>query len=458
MVFPTKRHAAALSLLATLPLNACTGNQASGDAQWRSLFNGNDLSGWTRTGGHHNIRVENGIIIGTAVPKQDSEFLLSEQRFGDFILEAEFRIDGVLNSGIIFRSEEDTPGSDSGVKGYQMEIDPGARGWSGGLYAEGLPWGWLYPPNINRACIGQYRKNDWNHYRIEAIGSEISTFVNGVPCARITDDRIVDGHIALQVHGVEASGARGFPGDSVSWRSLRVLTDNLAKSRTPAIYSTPHITYRPNHLTEWERSQGWRMIEAVRTGSLGDFATADRTGGEEKHYTKLHAGDLWSLSLTDQKQNFSVKWVFRVAEGTEASIAYLTNSCELARGEKVIAPRYRITGRSDDLDSFFYTDGGREVGSLRGAILATNLSEPYPIMRINPVGEWNTAEIRVEDKVAQHWLNNIKVVEYKLIDRPELLSPALNGQIGEASSGSSMICLRVDTGSLDLHSIKVRSH
>jgi len=52
------------------------------------------------------------------------------------------------------------------VHGYQVEIDPSKRAWSGGIYDEKRRK-WLYPLEENPAAQKAYKPNDWNHYRIE---------------------------------------------------------------------------------------------------------------------------------------------------------------------------------------------------------------------------------------------------------------------------------------------------
>ncbi len=51
-----------------------------------------------------------------------------------------------MNSGIQIRSESTHDYNNGRVHGYQVEIDPSARAWSGGIYDEARR-GWLYPLN-----------------------------------------------------------------------------------------------------------------------------------------------------------------------------------------------------------------------------------------------------------------------------------------------------------------------
>ena len=119
-----------------------------------SLFNGKDLDGWVRRGGKAKYRAEGGEIVGTSVPNTGNSFLCTKRDYADFILELEFKVDPDLNSGVQIRSEcFDRPKTvelggkkykiaAGRVHGYQVEIDPSPRAYTGGIYDEGRR-GWL---------------------------------------------------------------------------------------------------------------------------------------------------------------------------------------------------------------------------------------------------------------------------------------------------------------------------
>jgi hypothetical protein len=59
-------------------------------------------------------------------------------------------------------------------------------------------------------------------------------------------------------------------------------------------------------------------------------------------------------------------------------------------------------------------DGNRTIGSLYDLVTARNLSEAdRTTKRVNPPGEWNRARIVVRGNHVEHWLNDIKVVEFE---------------------------------------------
>jgi len=162
------------------------------------LFDGRTLNGWKQLNGKATYKVEDGMIVGTTVPGSPNSFLCTTKNYGDFILEFEVKVDPELNSGVQIRSHQyehdvtvHTMGSRGPVTrswkagrvhGYQVEISNEATGTSGGIYDEARR-GWLANIKDDPAASKAFKDNQWNKYRIEAIGDSIKTFVNGVPCA-----------------------------------------------------------------------------------------------------------------------------------------------------------------------------------------------------------------------------------------------------------------------------------
>jgi hypothetical protein len=179
------------------------------------LFNGHDLTGWTKHGGDATYTVEDGCIVGHAAPNTSNTFLCTDQDYGDFILEADFTIyDRDFNSGIQLRSHVRPEKDRERVYGYQIEIDPRSdRKWTGGLYFEGgfteRPAVWLQDLTKNDAARAAFKLGEWNHFRIVAQGRRIQSWLNGVPAADYTDNDekafAPSGFIGLQVHQVGSS-------------------------------------------------------------------------------------------------------------------------------------------------------------------------------------------------------------------------------------------------------------
>ncbi len=198
---------------AVLSFASVTLSMAADDAGWKLLFNGKSLEGWTQKGGKAKYRVENNEIVGTSQPGTPNSFLCTTREFTNFILELEFKVAPGLNSGVQIRShaydmptEVEWKGKTYRVKagtvhGYQIEIDPSPRAWTGGLYEEGRR-GWFHNLSNNPAAQKAFKQNDWNKFHIEAVGDSIKSQINGVPAADYRDAMNPSGFIGLQVHGV----------------------------------------------------------------------------------------------------------------------------------------------------------------------------------------------------------------------------------------------------------------
>jgi len=222
------RALAALTLLCTALLYTAS-LAAAADEKWQPLFDGKTLDGWKQHGGAAKYRVENGEIVGTSVPNTANSFLCTVKDYGNFILEVEFKVDPTLNSGVQIRSQvfDEAKEFEAGgkkfkvaadrVHGYQVEIDPSARAYSGGIYDEGRR-GWLNDLKGNTAAQKAFKQDDWNKFRVECRGDSIKTWINDVPAADLKDSLTPKGLIALQVHGV---GKKTEPLE-VRWRNVRI--------------------------------------------------------------------------------------------------------------------------------------------------------------------------------------------------------------------------------------------
>lgn len=205
------------------------------------------LDGW-RALGDARWGVEGNAIRGRVGGGAQS-FLRTERTFGDFVLELELRLHGPGNSGIQVRSAQTERGR---VQGYQIEIDPSPRAWSGGLYDEGRR-GWLQDLSERPAAREAFDHGGWNHYRIECLGPWIRSWVNGVPAADHFDPLDLEGFIALQVHS-------GRDAD-LTWRNLR-LVDLGRRAWIPLL---------AHELSgSWARTAGdWSAREAALVGTAG---------------------------------------------------------------------------------------------------------------------------------------------------------------------------------------------
>ncbi|MCP3916015.1 MAG: DUF1080 domain-containing protein [bacterium] len=178
------------------------------DAYQAPIFDGSSLSGW-REVGNARWSVDDDCIVGE-VGGGGQSFLVTEESFGDFILETDVKFEVLGNSGIQIRSHQRPNGQ---VYGYQIEIDSSPRAWSGGLYDEGRR-AWLDNLDGDNDAKAAFDNDGWNRYRIECVGARIQVWVNGIQTADYLDAEDLEGFIGLQVH----SGRKG----TIRWRHPRV--------------------------------------------------------------------------------------------------------------------------------------------------------------------------------------------------------------------------------------------
>ena len=201
---------------------------------WTVFFNNDTKEGWEQLNGQATYEIKDGVVIGTTKTGEPNSFLATERDYSDFILEYEVKVDTALNSGVQIRSnqyEADTTITITNsegeqverevnkdrVFGYQVEIDPSPRSYSGGIYEEARR-GWLNDLSDNEEARNAFKRDDWNKFRVEAIGDTLRTYVNGVLATDITDSETASGFIALQVHGIsEDEGPY-----QVMWRNIRL--------------------------------------------------------------------------------------------------------------------------------------------------------------------------------------------------------------------------------------------
>lgn len=197
---------------------------ADESAGWQSLFDGASMTGW-RTYKHSEVvggwDVRDGAIT---LVESGSGDIITDQTFGDFELEFEWKISAGGNSGVFYKVEEGEHAVTYWT-GLEFQILDNARGegpieQAGSLFA-------LYPPRKDATRpVGEF-----NSSRIVVDDGRVEHWINGECVVKFTlgsDDylqrlseskfsdkprfaRAQRGHIALQDHG-----------DPVAFRNIRI--------------------------------------------------------------------------------------------------------------------------------------------------------------------------------------------------------------------------------------------
>ncbi|MBA3673959.1 MAG: DUF1080 domain-containing protein [Chitinophagaceae bacterium] len=424
---------------------------------WVSLFNGKDLSGWKQLNGKAKYKAKNNEIVGTTVSNEPNSFLATEKEYGDFILELELFVDTSMNSGIQIRSLSYPEYQYNRVHGYQVEVDPSVRAWSGGLYEEARR-GWLYNMELNPQGKKAFKNNQWNKYHIECIGNTIRVWVNGTPTSHVVDAETAKGFIALQVHSI---AKKEQPGKQIRWRNIRIQTNNLKPLPYNSIFVVNTVS---NYISPQENKIGYSLLWDGRTttGWRGAYKekfpekgweikdgvlSVQKSAGRES----ANGGD-----IVTQKQfsAFELKFDFKLTEGANSGIKYFVTEKENNAGS-AIGLEYQILDDNKHSDAKLGVNGNRTLASLYDLIP----SEKNEAAR-KKIGEWNQGIIRVfPDNRIEHWLNGYKVVEYQR-GSPHYLDLVAKSKykvwpnFGMASSGR--ILLQDHGDEISFRSIKIR--
>jgi hypothetical protein len=145
---------------------------------WQRLFNGTDLTGW-------QIRDTNGrpapedtwVVEDGTIARKGSAYLWSERRFGDFILDLEFKVAPQTNSGIILRH---LPEYAAGTPSYwwkgllEVQILDSHGKEKPGMHDCGSLYDMIAPAHNTMKKPGE-----WNRTTITCRGSEVAVVMNG---------------------------------------------------------------------------------------------------------------------------------------------------------------------------------------------------------------------------------------------------------------------------------------
>lgn len=415
-----KKLITVLALCLATTMSGCGLNEANASNDWQSLFDGKTLKGWKQLGGTAKYEVVDGEIVGTSVSDSPNSFLATEEDYGDFILEFEAKVDSPLNSGVQFRSLSKSEHMNGRVHGYQMEIDPSERAWTGGIYDEARR-GWLYPLSTNEKGREAYKPDQWNKFRIEAIGHSIRTYVNGVPTANLVDNTTSEGFFALQVHDIGSDMSK--LGKKVRWKNFRIKTSELDKERLESVSQITQVNFIPNHLTAQQKAEGWKLLwdgkttEGWKGAKINTFPSKGweikdgvlsvlSSGGAEAR----NGGDIITL---EEFSDFELEVDFNITKGANSGIKYFVDPNLLKGKGSAIGLEFQILDDVNHPDAKKGTAGNRTVGSLYDLITAGNLTEPgRDKKRFNGIGKWNRARVVVKGGEVQHWLNGVQTVEY----------------------------------------------
>jgi len=380
---------------------------------WQNLFDGKTLTGWKRLAGTADYKVENGAIVGTSVANSGNTFLVTEKEYGDYVLELDVKIDSPQsNSGVQTRSHFDSAEQPGKVYGRQVEIDPSARSWSGGIYDEARRQ-WLYPLDLHPQAKTAFKVGAYNHLKVECLGNEMKTWVNGVPVAYVVDPIDLKGFIGLQVH---AMGEGGQAGQKVYFKNIRIKTTDLKPSAFPAdIYV---VNFVPNYLNAYEKQHGWQLLFDGKTSqgwrsAKGPAFPAQGWQVTDGTMTVLpsegkEAANGGDIVTNAEYRAFDLSFEFKLTPGANSGLKYFVTLAEKT-DMSAIGLEYQVLDDALHPDAKLGRDGNRTLASLYDLKTADK-----PARFVHPIGEWNVGRVVVyPNNHVEHYLNGAKVLEYE---------------------------------------------
>jgi hypothetical protein len=171
-----------------------------------------------------------------------------------------------------------------------------------------------------------------------------------------------------------------------------------------------------NQLTGVEKADGWRL--------LFDGKTFD--GWRGFHSDKVPAG--WAIEngcikkvpaqsepsqasgdliTADQFDNFEFSIEWKLSKGANSGIKYLVSESLPPTGRSGVSFEYQVLDDENHPDAKAGIAGNRTAGSLYDLIAASKDK------KLNPVGEFNLTRIVVKGNHIEHWLNDVKVLEFE---------------------------------------------
>ncbi len=195
---PVRHALLAIVILATAGQSAAA-EKAEGFVE---MFNGRDLTGWQTTG---NWVVEENNII-TLKPRKGewgwqrfSDYLATVRKYGDFILDLEFKFEKNGNSGVFMRVGDL---KDHVNSGFEVQIlDTHGKQSVGHHDCGGVIKTQAPSKNMVKPA------GEWNRYTITMKGSQLNVVLNGEPIIDLDlsktaiKDRPARGYISFQDEG-----------------------------------------------------------------------------------------------------------------------------------------------------------------------------------------------------------------------------------------------------------------
>lgn len=396
-------------------------------AEWKELFNGKDLTGWT--GDTEGYFAKDGVLVC----KPGGKVLQTDKDYGDFAFSFEFKLEESGNNGIGIRVPENGRPAQDGLE-IQILDTEGSK-YGGEAIVDGKPrkLSWLKPWQVHGSVYGHvpaktgYLKpvGEWNQETIIAIDDHIMVILNGA----VILDTFLEEHAPLEAGFNGRRNRTGrivFAGhtDPMEFRNIKLADLSLS---APVLKDQPDNTppagftalFNGKDLTGWKGLAHKNAVE--RRALTGDALKEAQTAADQvmkdhwsvKDGTLVYDGKGASLCTAKDYGDFEMYCDWKITAGADSGL-YLRGTPQV----QIWDPWYAtMKDGSEPTTPQQWVESYRTGRNLGSGGLWNNRQARNQALVIadNPVGEWNSFYIRMVGSRVSIWLNGKQVV-----DRTEL--------------------------------------
>jgi hypothetical protein len=185
----TKHNNMRTKLLGVFMLSIILAMVPAKEPKMKKIFNGKNLKGWVIPENNIWWSATDGILTAKSGPDKKGSILWTKKEYGDFFVQADFKMGGgTVDSGIFIRSEDQQIQiGESGSLKRDMTASPYIPGKGYPVEAEGIK--------------ELLKMDDWNTMKVKAEGNKYTVWLNGEEVMNYTSENVPEkGQIGLQLH------------------------------------------------------------------------------------------------------------------------------------------------------------------------------------------------------------------------------------------------------------------
>ena len=152
-------------------------------------------------------------------------------------------------------------------------------------------------------------------------------------------------------------------------------------------------------LWDGKTTDGWMSHRAPKFPEKGGMLVVEKADGAE-------SGNGGDIITREKYKNFVLTVEFRITSGANSGVKYFVNpDVNNEPGGSAIGCEFQILDDNLHPDAKLGVNGNRKLGSLYDLI-------PAPVNKPFRPGFFNKATIVVNGNHVEHWLNDVKIIEY----------------------------------------------